>query len=182
MQINSQFDGGNIECLSTDNANAIRLRIRKDKNSDFYQWFYFQLSGAQGQACQLQIENAAGAAYPGGWKDYQAVGSYDLENWFRLPTEYENRKLDIVVTPELDSLYIAYFAPYSLQRHAALINKSRVLMAVTLNCCALAMQVRIKKCFGPLPDNTLAKLWQSGGWRAFCSACWTLTMAAPANF
>lgn len=127
MKINSHFDSGNIECISLsgsgDGIKKAQLRIRKDAQSDFYQWFYFRVTEGLGQRCQLNIENAGGAAYPGGWENYQAVGSYDQENWFRLPTSYANGELGIDVTPEYGSLYVAYFAPYDLQRHAKLISR-----------------------------------------------------------
>ena len=41
IQIDAAFDSGNIEVLSIDGAGA-RLRIPKDNQSDFYQWFHFR--------------------------------------------------------------------------------------------------------------------------------------------
>ena len=46
IKISSNFDGGNIKCISDSNAQDIQLEIKKDYLSDFYQWFYFRLSGA----------------------------------------------------------------------------------------------------------------------------------------
>ncbi|GGC97134.1 M14 family metallopeptidase [Aquisalinus flavus] len=119
--ISSNFDGGNIICKSCDDASDIRLEIRKDHQSDFYQWFYFRLTGAEAVPCTMTIENAASAAYPQGWPDYRAVASYDRETWFRVDTAYKDGKLVINHTPGLNSVYYAYFAPYSMERHADLI-------------------------------------------------------------
>jgi len=118
MHINSNFDGGNIHCIRSDDASDIQLEIVKDNQSDFYQWFYFRLTGAEGQDCSLKIVNATGAAYEEAWSDYQAVASYDREFWFRVPTKYENGVLQIDHMPEYQSVYYAFFAPYSMERCA----------------------------------------------------------------
>ena len=123
LHITDAFDGGNIICRTiTDPAN-IELEIRKDHQSDFYQWFYFRLSGARGQDCALHILNAGGAAYPKGFEGYQAVASYDRQTWFRVPTTYTDGVLTIRHRPDRDAVYYAYFAPYSMERHADLIAR-----------------------------------------------------------
>ena len=75
MQITQQFDGGNIVALAGSNADEICLEIRSDQSSEFYQWFYFRLSGAKDSRCQIRILNAAGAAYPDGFRDYRVCYS-----------------------------------------------------------------------------------------------------------
>ena len=124
MHINSNFDSGNIRVVAAEKASDIRLEINKDNNSDFYQWFHFRLTGAEGLDCKMTIENANGAAYLDGWNDYQAVASYDREFWFRVPTRLEDNKLVIEHMPEYQSVYYAYFAPYSMERCADFIAYS----------------------------------------------------------
>ncbi len=121
IAINSQFDSGNIECVDCGSADNIQLRIRVDNESHFYQWFYFRVTGVKQTACRLQLINAASSAYTDGWEGYQAVASYDLHHWFRVPTNYDGQQLVIEHEPAFDSVYYAYFAPYSSSRHAALI-------------------------------------------------------------
>ncbi|MBW8189605.1 hypothetical protein K0504_01040 [Neiella marina] len=121
MRISSHFDGGNIECRDSSDPQHISLNIREDGAADFSQWFYFRLSGAANVACRLVIENAASCSYVEGWDDYRVVASYDRENWFRVNSRYEDGKLIIEHEPELNSLYFAYFAPYSMERHHDLI-------------------------------------------------------------
>ena len=75
MRISSVFDAGNILVKSASNPADIRLEIEKDNGSDFYQWFYFRLTGAKDQVVRMTIENAGGAAYPKGWEGYEAVAS-----------------------------------------------------------------------------------------------------------
>ncbi|NVJ99843.1 MAG: hypothetical protein HWE25_16950, partial [Alphaproteobacteria bacterium] len=121
MLISSQFDSGNIEVVNADSAADIRLNIRKDHQSDFYQWFHFRVSGVEDTECKFTIENAGGAAYLEGWDDYKVCASYDRETWFRIDTAYDGKELSWEALPEQDFIYFAYFAPYSMERHADLI-------------------------------------------------------------
>jgi len=121
LRISAGFDSGNIEVLAEDDPDNIRLNIRKDNQSDFYQWFHFRLSGAKGTACVMHIENAKGAAFAGGWENYSAVASYDREHWFRVETHFDGTRLSIHHTPEFNAAWFAYFAPYSDDRHQNLL-------------------------------------------------------------
>jgi len=121
MIISSNFDAGNIECLDQSDASNVQLRIRADHLSDFYQWFYFRVANVKDIACRYVIDNAAGAAYVGGWEGYRAVASYDREYWFRVDTSFDGKQMVIEHTSEQDQVYFAYFAPYSMERHADLI-------------------------------------------------------------
>jgi murein tripeptide amidase MpaA len=124
MKVSSQFDAGNIICLNCDDPQDIRLEIKKDNLSDFYQWFYFRLSGARDVDCRMVIVNAGGAAYAKGWEGYSAAASYDRENWFRVPADYDGTALVIRHKPERDGVYYAYFAPYSMERHGDLVARA----------------------------------------------------------
>ena len=55
MHITANFDSGNIQVISSDNADNIRLAIKKDHQSDFYQWFHFKLFAD----CLLYTSDAA---------------------------------------------------------------------------------------------------------------------------
>ncbi|NVK44402.1 MAG: carboxypeptidase family protein [Oceanospirillaceae bacterium] len=124
IHISAAFDSGNIEVLDAAATDDIRLAIRKDNGSDFYQWFHFRVQGAREQALRLRLTNAGGASYPDGWDDYRAVASYDRRHWFRVPTRYQDGELVIEHTPGQDSLYYAYFAPYAFERHLDLIARA----------------------------------------------------------
>lgn len=121
LKISSQFDSGNIEVLDMTNPGDIQLSIRKDNQSDFFQWFHFRVQGAAGQPLTLRIVNADQAAYVDGWPDYRVVASYDRDTWFRVDTGYEQGELVFQHTPAQNSIYFAYFAPYSWEQHLDLI-------------------------------------------------------------
>ena len=124
MIISQNFDAGNIEVLSCEDPSDIQLKIRPDHQSEFYQWFYFRLSGARQLDCCLKIVNAKSAAYPPGFENYRVLYSYNRKEWLRYPTALENGVLSISFTPQFDSVYFAYFIPYSMERHHDLVATS----------------------------------------------------------
>lgn len=126
MQISANFDSGNIHVIQAEHPEQIELNIRKDNQSDFFQWFHFKLHN--NIRCQhiINISNAGQAAYLEGWPDYQAVASYDRQYWFRVPTQFDGQSLTITFTPEYDSVYFAYFSPYSYERHQNLIHHAQL--------------------------------------------------------
>lgn len=121
ITISDQFDSGNIRVLNAHSANNIELEIRKDNASDFFQWFHFRLETQVGERCHITIKNCAQSAYPGGWENYHICTSYDRQNWFRTPTSYENGELRFELEMLQSSVYFAYFAPYSHERHLDLV-------------------------------------------------------------
>ncbi|BAL24707.1 M14-type cytosolic carboxypeptidase [Azoarcus sp. KH32C] len=127
MRISQNFDSGAIEVLSLDDPQDIRLRLRADNAAEFRQWFHFRVQGAEGQALRMVFENAAEAAYPDGWPGYRCVASYDRRTWFRVhATSYEDGQLVVEHTPERNSVYYAYFEPYSYERHLDMLGWAEV--------------------------------------------------------
>ncbi|HEX8379478.1 MAG TPA: M14-type cytosolic carboxypeptidase [Allosphingosinicella sp.] len=120
LSVTSAFDSGNIRTVAISD-NRADLEIVKDHGSDFYQWFYFRLTGGAGKPVELRIVNCAGAAYPLGWQNYRACMSLDREEWRRVDTSYEGGTLIIRLTPPSNSVWFAYFAPYTMERHHDLI-------------------------------------------------------------
>ncbi len=131
IQINAAFDSGNIITSSIDGDTA-NLEIRKDKDSDFYQWFHFRVSGAKGRTVTLNITNCGGSAYPGGWENYKARYSIDREDWRQeADTSYAAGTLTIRHLCEADIVWFAYFAPYSMERHHDLVARIAAMPGVT---------------------------------------------------
>lgn len=120
LSVSSAFDGGNIRLVAIE-GDRIDLEIVKDNQSDFYQWFHFRVTGGAGRALEIRILNCAGAAYPHGWGGYRACMSCDREEWERADTSYADGILTIRATPAANSIWFAYFAPYTMERHHDLI-------------------------------------------------------------
>jgi murein tripeptide amidase MpaA len=123
MVVSAAFDSGNIEVVRLRQPGVADLAIRKDHLSDFYQWFHFRVSGVAGVPLTLNIVNAGQSAYAEGWAGYRACVSEDRQTWGRTDTSYHAGVLTIRYTPRSDSAWFAYFAPYSMERHADLVAR-----------------------------------------------------------
>lgn len=128
--ISSRFDSGNIRVLGISGIEA-DLEIETDHGSDFYQWFHFRVGNAAGRELTLRIRNVAGAAYPLGWPNYRARISEDRETWRLADTRFADDVLTITVRPQSNALWVAYFAPYSLERHYDLVARMAAMPGVT---------------------------------------------------
>ena len=175
LTISSAFDAGNIRVVTQQDSSA-DLEIVKDHMSDFYQWFYFRLAAAAGEEVTLRILNCANAAYPKGWPDYRACLSVDREEWVRIDgTAYHDGVLTIRFTPPADVVWIAYFAPYSMERHHDLITSVSALPGVGYRSLGKSLDGQDIDCLtigeGDLnawlyarqhPGETMAEWWMEG--------------------
>lgn len=160
LKISSQFDAGAIEVISCQQAGDIHLRIRRDSHADFTQWFYFRLQGAAGQACRIHFDNAGQCTYADGWRDYGAVASYDRMTWFRVPATFDGQVMTIEHTPARDSIYFAYFEPYSDERHLALIGTAENSPRVKASSLGATVDGRDMTLLTVgMPDAAKKKIW-----------------------
>jgi murein tripeptide amidase MpaA len=167
MKVSSQFDGGNIEVVDITRPDDAHLRIRHDSNSEFLQWFNFRVSEAQGVALDLHIDNAGETTYPPGWQDYRAVATYDRQHFFRVPTDYDGKRLTIRHTPRQDVVYYSYFAPYSHERHQDLIARSLAMPGVRHELLGHTLEGR---------DMDLLRVGELGDGRR---VCWIVARQHP---
>jgi murein tripeptide amidase MpaA len=178
LLITSAFDSGNIVVEKLDGATAT-LSIRKDHESDFFQWFHFRVAAPAGTALTLRITGLGKSAYPDGWPDYDAAVSEDRETWLRAPSGYEPGEsggtLTIRHTLESDAAWFAYFAPYSLERHHDLVAQAAACEGVTLRQLGLSLDGRPIDCLElgtgdkPVwliarqhPGESMAEWWMEG--------------------
>lgn len=175
ITITSAFDGGNIHVLRMGDNDA-DLEIVKDRDSDFYQWFYFRVAGAKGRTLTLRIVNAAGSAYPMGWPGYRARVSRDRETWVLADaTTYTDGVLTITHQATSDLTWFAYFAPYPIERHNALIARYAAMDGVSHRALGQSIDGQPIDCLtigqGPKPvwlyarqhpGETMAEFWMEG--------------------
>jgi murein tripeptide amidase MpaA len=174
LQINAAFDSGNI-IVTSINGDSANLEIRKDKDSDFYQWFHFRLSGTKGRQVTLNITNCGTSAYPGGWENYRARFSDDREDWRCAETRYKDGVLTITHTPSEDAVWFAYFAPFSMERHHDLIQRIAAKPGVELIELGQSIEGQPIDCLkmgsGPVqvwlyarqhPGESMAEHWMEG--------------------
>ena len=174
LSITSSFDSGNIDVLGLDGETAT-LAIRKDKDSEFFQWFHFRVAGAKGRAITLRITNCADSAYPLGWPGYQARFSDDRLDWRQAETRYADGVLTITHTPVQDVTWFAYHAPYSMERHhdlvariaaepgVALRNLGETLDGQPLDCLTLGTGTKSVWLYARQhPGESMAEWWAEG--------------------
>lgn len=122
--IDAGFDAGNIDVLEIDGRTA-RLAIRRDNQSEFFQWFHFRVAASAGEEVMLKITGLNASAYPGGWPNYDACVSEDREYWTRAASSFDKDEdggtLTIRYLASASVFWCAYFAPYSMERHHDLI-------------------------------------------------------------
>jgi len=174
LSVSRPFDGGNIRLVAIE-GDRIDLEIEQDHRSDFYQWFYFRVTGGAGRALELRLLNAAGAAYPHGWGGYRGCLSYDRETWTRVDTDYADGVLTMKATPAADSAWFAYFAPYTMERHHDLVAEAAAEPGVEYRSLGRTLDGQeldyLRFPGGPLqawlyarqhPGETMAEWWMEG--------------------
>lgn len=178
IQIDAAFDGGNIEVLETDRDGA-RLAIRRDRGSDFFQWFHFRVAGPPGRELALRITGLASSAYPDGWPGYRACVSEDRERWTRADTAWDRDAQGgtLTVRHRLGGgiAWFAYFVPYSMERHHDLVARAAACDGVTHRSLGRSLDGQpidaLEMGEGPTevwlyarqhPGETMAEWWMEG--------------------
>ena len=175
FSISAGFDSGNIDVQGVE-GDTVRLAIRKDHQSDFYQWFHFRVTGAKGRTLAFEIVNAGGSAYPDGWPGYHPRWSADRETWRQVAdSRYADGVLRFTLPVESDGLWIAYFAPYSMERHHDLVARIAARPGVALASLGRTLDGQEIDCLrvgeGPLavwlyarqhPGESMAEWWMEG--------------------
>lgn len=127
LSIDAGFDSGNIEVLGIEGLTA-RLAIRRDSESEFFQWFHFRVAASAGEEIVLKITGLNASAYPGGWPDYNACVSEDRDYWARAESSFDKNEeggtLTVRYLPASDICWFAYFAPFSMERHHDLVAET----------------------------------------------------------
>ena len=178
LHIDASFDSGNIEVVSTS-GNVARLRIARDRNSEFFQWFHFRAAGCAGEPMVLKIGDLNNSAYPAGWPDYRAALSEDREYWQRAETSFDKDEdggtLTIRHTSASGLAWFAYFAPYSWERHQQLVAEAALRPGVAYRCLGRTLDGRPIDCLEmgegatqvwlfarQHPGESMAEWWMEG--------------------
>jgi len=181
FHISSAFDSGNIIVHSTSGNSELgwraELSIRKDRESDFYQWFHFRVSARDGESVELVITGLNDSAYPLGWPDYNACVSEDRDLWHRAETSFDKSAGAMTIRYQLatDIAWFAYFAPYSMERHHDLVAEAAGTPGVRYRCLGESLEGQPIDCLvmgeGPKqvwlyarqhPGETQAEWWMEG--------------------
>jgi len=177
LSISAAFDAGNI-IVHDISGTCATLSIRKDEGSDFLQWFHFRVACSPGDELTLRITGLAGSAYPDGWPGYRACVSEDRIDWTRAETSYgpeDGGTLTIRHRATTGIVWVAYFAPYSMERHHDLVAEAASAEGVGYRCLGYSLDGRPIDClelgegdkhvwlYGRQhPGETMAEYWMEG--------------------
>ncbi|AHG40822.1 hypothetical protein N018_11420 [Pseudomonas syringae CC1557] len=126
LTISADFDSGNIQVLDVSDPRRISLAIGPDTQSAHFQWFHFKVDGLNvGEPHTFSLSNASESTFNSAWSGYNAVASYDHQNWFRVPSSFDGKALNFSLSPEQPHVWFAYFEPYSRERHDWLIGQAQ---------------------------------------------------------
>lgn len=143
MQISADFDSGNIQVIDVSEPRRALLAMRADLNSHHFQWFHFRADGLEpGQRHAFVLTNAGQSAYNKAWEGYQAVASYDRQNWFRVPSRFAEGQLHFELDAEQPQVWFAYFEPYPRDRHDRLIEQALRAPDTELFACDKSLEGR----------------------------------------
>ena len=176
LTISSSFDAGNIRVVRQDGDSADLEIVQATTCATSINGSTSGVAGAAGREITLRITNCAGSAYPNGWPDYKGVMSLDREQWLRIhDTSYSNGVLTMKLTPPQDVVWIAYFAPYSMERHHDLVTQTAALPGVGYRSLGKSLDGQDIDCLtigeGPLnvwlyarqhPGESMAEWWMEG--------------------
>jgi murein tripeptide amidase MpaA len=178
IAIDSAFDGGNIRLLAIEEAEdsfRIDLEIVADHQSDFFQWFSFRVSGAEGRTLRFRIVNAGHSAYPFGWPGYKVRASTDREAWRMVETAYADGVLEWMWDGDAPLVWFAYFAPYTMEMHHDLVARTAAAPGATYRRLGTSLDGQAIDSFhfgdGPRPvwlyarqhpGESMAEWWMEG--------------------
>lgn len=182
--ISSNFDSGNIQVISLHEEKENFKAFLKIKHEPFTEgtdkkrhamWFHFKASNVLDLRCKFHVVNASECSYANAWRGYRACCSVDRKTWFRVPTEYDEKELTISVTPSRNSLWVAYFEPFSYEQHQDMIGRcisAKNCLVSTLGQTLDGRDLDLVECgTGPLhawiiarqhPGESMAEHWMEG--------------------
>jgi murein tripeptide amidase MpaA len=156
MQIESNFECGNIIVESINDQGAT-LAIRPDSNANYFQWFFFRVEAEANTPQTFVIANAGQSSYPKAWNGYQALASYDGQDWFRVPTTFDGASLIIEHTPAADQTAYAFFVPYYESQRQALLEFCAASRSSSVYSIGTSVQGRSIDLITILSQNPAAK-------------------------
>lgn len=117
----------------------------------YCRWFHFRLTGAAHQNLTINLVNAGQSSFPEAWPGYRACASYDLKEWFRVKTFWDEKAGVITVKHKPLQVWLANFLhaqqtvsfPISVENY-----RSR----------SLAQDSRTRECAAPAVQDCLALL------------------------
>ncbi|WP_159458492.1 M14 family metallopeptidase [Roseisalinus antarcticus] len=131
IHVTTGFEAGAIEVAGVGDGGDIRVSLAADPISGDVQWFFFRVSGIAGRTARIVVENSGRVSrlegreqVPDCWTGYRPFRSRDGQDWVRCDALYEDGTLTIPVPPGADTLWFAYYPPFPMARHTAMLGRA----------------------------------------------------------
>ncbi len=107
----ANFDSGNLQSVTTNDSINFTVRV----NSDIVgRWFYFKMKNVKNRYVAVTIQNSDAT---------RPMYSYDNKNWIRFTAVESPQKNVFRKTYTEDSVYVAYYVPYSVSQLTEKVNQ-----------------------------------------------------------
>lgn len=150
----ANFDSGNLQSVSTSDSINFTVRV----NSDIVgRWFYFMMKNVKNKYVSVTIQNSDAT---------RPMYSYDNKIWYRF-TEIESPQRNVFrKTYSEDSVYVAYYVPYSVSQLIEKINSLGNNPFVKIDTIGFSEQNRplmvLKLTDFTIPDSQKIFIWTHG--------------------
>tara|TARA_Y100000590_G_scaffold332973_1_gene378678 strand:- start:551 stop:1567 length:1017 start_codon:yes stop_codon:yes gene_type:complete len=129
VQVDSDFDSGNIEVLSIDD-HEINLKICDDPypkytKQKYNYWFYFKVSNIRGKRLKYNIKKIRN--YENSWGGFRVAMSYDNKIWTRHSTKLLGDQLTWVLKSKKNHVWFAYYVPHPFSRTKKMFKNSEII-------------------------------------------------------
>ncbi len=101
IKFDADFESGNLQSVSTTDSINYTLTTVPDIGG---RWFYFKITGVKNRFIKVNISNS---------DVNRAMYSYDDENFIRFTEEESPQRNIFQKTFQLDTVFVAYYTPYS---------------------------------------------------------------------
>lgn len=150
----ANFDSGNLQSVTTTDSINFTVRVNADIVG---RWFYFKMKNVKNRYVSVTIQNSDAT---------RPMYSYDNRNWMRF-TELESPQRNVFrKTYTQDSVYVAYYVPYSVTQLNEKINQLNNNPFVKIDTIGYSEQNRplvvLTLTDFTVPDSLKYYLWAHG--------------------
>ncbi len=151
ITFDANFESGNIASVSTNDSVHFNVTTREDIGG---RWFYFRMSGVNNKFVSVTVQNSDVT---------RAMYSYDNNTFLRFSESESPQVNTFEKTYENDTVYVAYYTPYTfsyLQKRLNEWTQNDFVTLDTLGFTPMNLPIQQMKITDPaFPDSTKKIVW-----------------------
>lgn len=131
IRISSDFESGNCKVINISyKPNFVHIILTKKHEPfpvtvkrKYENWFYFKVTDCKNRHLKFDFKNLK--FFQNNFNGYKACFSYDKKIWKRTPTTVKTNNILWDFTPKKNTVYFAYYVPYTIKRKNKLIKQMK---------------------------------------------------------